>query len=540
MTHRAARYHRPQHRSESRTTHSRHDQNSRGHTAGQGRPSQRGEHREGRSYRSRSSRAEHRPRGNHDYERHRKSSRDTRSSNSSRSRRSKPSESSASSSCSSSYSSSSRSPSLSSKSPSPKSPVRTKRELKPKSPNTPPLVKKKEPTPKKEAVASPRAKEYEWGSRSVDVFKKMEQVGEGTYGQVYKAKNKETGDVVALKKFRMADAREGVPITAIREIKILKNIQHQNVIKLKEIVTSKATKKNKRGSIYMVFEYMEHDLTGLMESARVDWFSEGQIKCYLKQLLKGLAFCHKKNVLHRDLKGSNLLINNKGEVKLADFGLARYYSNSKEMDYTNRVITLWYRPPELLLGSTVYGPAIDMWSVGCILGELLLKKPMFQGKQELEQLDLIFKMCGTPNERTWPGFCNLPLYKVAKPKRVYPSRLRDSFKSFPPALILMEQLLCLDPKRRISAEDALNSPYFTTPPYPSDPSELPNYPPSHEYTTKRRRSQHKNGTLPPSKRQKLSHDRTRFPPNQHTNRNNGNMRRSQYPNNGRPYSSRMY
>ncbi|BBG93563.1 cyclin-dependent kinase C, partial [Prunus dulcis] len=213
-----------------------------------------------------------------------------------------------------------------------------------------------------------------WGSRSVDCFEKLEQIGEGTYGQVYMAREIKTGEIF--------------PITAIREIKILKKLHHENVINLKEIVTSPGPEKddqdgNKyKGGIYMVFEYMDHDLTGLADRPGMR-FSVPQIKCYMRQLLTGLHYCHVNQVLHRDIKGSNLLIDNEGNLKLADFGLARSFSNDHNANLTNRVITLWYRPPELLLGATKYGPAVDMWSVGCIFAELLHGKPIFPGKDEL-------------------------------------------------------------------------------------------------------------------------------------------------------------
>lgn len=229
-----------------------------------------------------------------------------------------------------------------------------------------------------------------WGSRSIECFEKLEQIGEGTYGQVYMAREKKTGEIVALKKIRMDNEKEGFPITAIREIKILKKLQHDNVIKLKEIVTSQGPEgdeqeklgvdSNKyKGNIYMVFEYMDHDLTGLADRPGLR-FTIPQIKCYMKQLLTGLHYCHINQVLHRDIKGSNLLIDNEGNLKLADFGLARSFSGDHNANLTNRVITLWYRPPELLLGATKYGPAVDMWSVGCIFAELLYGKPILLGK----------------------------------------------------------------------------------------------------------------------------------------------------------------
>eukprot|EP01103_Thecamoeba_quadrilineata_P018569 TRINITY_DN711_c0_g1_i1.p1 TRINITY_DN711_c0_g1~~TRINITY_DN711_c0_g1_i1.p1 ORF type:complete len:541 (+),score=51.22 TRINITY_DN711_c0_g1_i1:56-1624(+) len=376
-----------------------------------------------------------------------------------------------------------------------------------------------------------------WGSRTVDMFEKLEQVGEGTYGQVWKAKNKNSSEVVALKKVRMDNEKEGFPITAIREVKILKELDHENIIKLKDIVTSTDYSKGK-GSIYMVFEYMDHDMTGLMDSRQIagKWFTLPQIKCYMKQLLEGLYYCHKNNVLHRDIKGSNLLINNQGQLKLADFGLARPY-NENASNYTNRVITLWYRPPELILGATIYGPAVDMWSVGCILAELLAKKPIFPGRNEIDQLDLIFQYCGTPTPENWAEAEKLPWYNMFRPKRPYKRRLRDVYKDFPElGLDLVDKLLCLDPKQRISAETALDHDFFWMDPLPCERSSLPICDSSHEFVTKKRRlaQQQSQGqssqTLPPqppplsqSKRLKLSND-----PNQRPEPRKGDYSRPEY------------
>nr|KJB25072.1 hypothetical protein B456_004G175700 [Gossypium raimondii] len=295
-----------------------------------------------------------------------------------------------------------------------------------------------------------------WGSRSVDCFEKLEQIGEGTYGQVYMAREIKTGEIVALKKIRMDNEREGFPITAIREIKILKKLHHENVIKLKEIVTSPGPEKDEqgrpdgnkyKGGIYMVFEYMDHDLTGLADRPGMR-FSVPQIKCYMRQLLTGLHYCHVNQVLHRDIKGSNLLIDNEGNLKLADFGLARSFSNDHNANLTNRVITLWYRPPELLLGATKYGPAVDMWSVGCIFAELLHGKPIFPGKDEPEQLNKIFELCGAPDEVNWPGVSKIPWYNNFKPTRPMKRRLREVFRHFDRhALELLERMLTLDPSQ---------------------------------------------------------------------------------------------
>jgi len=345
----------------------------------------------------------------------------------------------------------------------------------------------------------------------VELFDKLEQIGEGTYGKVYMAKNRETGDIVALKKVRMANEKEGFPITAIREIKILKELHHENVVQLKEIVTSKATKENKgKAGIYMVFEYMDHDLTGLMLNEGKHWKpTPAQIKCYMKQLLEGLHYCHVNNVLHRDIKGSNLLMDNKGHLKLADFGLARPFTDQQNSNYTNRVITLWYRPPELLLGAIQYGPAIDMWSAGCILTELLIGKAIFPGKGEVDQLELIFKLCGTPNEQNWADVDKLPWWHMFKPQKDIKRNLAESLSKLSPgigreALELVDRLLTLDPKKRITAAEALDSNYFWTEPHPAKESDLPKYQPSHEFQAKKRRMQQQPGATgaPDAKRQK--------------------------------------
>jgi len=251
---------------------------------------------------------------------------------------------------------------------------------------------------------------------------------------------------------------------------------------------------------------MDHDLAGLIElHSHMKWFKPEQIKCYMKQLLSGLHYLHKNNVLHRDIKASNLLISNRGVLKLADFGLARPISKKGSGNYTNNVITLWYRPPELLLGAHKYGSSVDCWSVGCILAELLYKKPIFPGKTEIDQLDLIFRLCGSPTDENWADAKNLPWYKSFKPKKIYKPRLREAFKHFPPnALDLVEKLLTLDPKKRITAEEALDSQYFWTDPYPCEPGDIPEYPSSHEYTAKKRKQRQQMENQSRAKRQKTN------------------------------------
>ena len=177
-----------------------------------------------------------------------------------------------------------------------------------------------------------------------------------------------------MKKVRLENEKEGFPITAVREIKILRQLNHENIVNLKEIVTDKEDAlefKRDKGAFYLVFEYMDHDLTGILSQTQFS-FTDAHLKSLCRQMLAGLAYLHHKGVIHRDIKGSNILINNRGELKLGDFGLARFYQKRRRSDYTNRVITLWYRPPELLFGTTVYGPEVDMWSAGYVDFGLIL------------------------------------------------------------------------------------------------------------------------------------------------------------------------
>jgi len=299
------------------------------------------------------------------------------------------------------------------------------------------------------------------GCRSVDCYERICRIDEGTYGVVYRAKEKSTGEVVALKKIKMEKEKEGFPLTSIREINILLSFHHRSVVDVKEVVVG-----NSLDSVFMVMEYMEHDLKGLMQRMK-NPFSTAEAKCVMKQLLEGTAYLHSNWVLHRDLKTSNLLINNKGEVKICDFGLARQYGDPIK-PYTHMVVTLWYRPPELLLGARKYSTAVDMWSLGCIMAEVLNREPLLPGRTEIEQIDKIFKLLGTPNETIWPsrgekgqpgyvpGWIDLPNVKKLNFQAQPFNNLRKKFpaKSFTgqPTLSelgfdLLNRLLTYDPEQ---------------------------------------------------------------------------------------------
>ncbi|KAL8524920.1 hypothetical protein ACS0TY_014514 [Phlomoides rotata] len=319
-----------------------------------------------------------------------------------------------------------------------------------------------------------------WTPRRADTFEKLDKIGQGTYSNVYKARDTVTGKIVALKKVRFDNLEpESVRFMA-REILILRRLDHPNVVTLHGLATSRMS-----CSLYLVFDCMQHDLAGLCSSPNVK-FTEPQVKCYVHQLLSGLEHCHNRNVLHRDIKGSNLLIDDEGVLKIADFGLASFFDPNNKHPMTSRVVTLWYRPPELLLGATDYSVGVDLWSAGCILAELFAGKPIMTGRTEVEQLHRIFKLCGSPSEEYWKK-SKLPHATMFKPQQAYKRRIAEAFKDFPQSsLSLIETLLAIDPAERQTATDALRSEFFTTKPYACDPSSLPKYPPSKEMDAKLR------------------------------------------------------
>lgn len=319
--------------------------------------------------------------------------------------------------------------------------------------------------------------------RSVDCFKKLNRIEEGTYGIVYRAQDKETGDIVALKQLKLEREREGFPVTSLREINALMTCRHPNVVNVREIVVG--SRLDQYGNaiynildlhvirVYIVMDFVEHDLRGLMDEMSQP-FSLAEVKTLLKQLLAAVAAMHRSWILHRDLKTSNLLMTNRGQVKVADFGLARRVGVGK---LTPLVVTLWYRAPELLLGQTTYDRPIDLWSVGCIFAELLTLKPLFPGRTEPDQLHRLFAVLGMPNERCWPGFAALPHSSKIAPHPNHLNHLGNMFSQLSKAgLDLLKSLLAYDPKVRPTAEEALKHPFFTEAPLPKPPEHFPSWP----------------------------------------------------------------
>ncbi|PNS16477.1 CTD kinase subunit alpha [Sphaceloma murrayae] len=293
-------------------------------------------------------------------------------------------------------------------------------------------------------------------------------VGSGTYGKVYKAIHVYTKNSVALKKIRMDGERDGFPVTAIREIKLLQSLHHPNIVALQETMVEK-------NDCFMIFEYLSHDLTGLLNHPSFD-LTPAHKKDLAKQLFEGLDYLHRRGVLHRDIKAANILVSKSGQLKIADFGLARFYAKNRKQDYTNRVITIWYRPPELLLGETQYGPAVDIWSAACVLVEIFTRHAIFPGDGgEINQLDKIYNVLGTPSRSVWPGIVDLQWYELLRPQQKLPSTFTEKYRDrvTPEAFQLLEAMFQFDPELRPAASDVLEHPYFTVEePGPKTPSEL--------------------------------------------------------------------
>ncbi|XP_022889811.1 cyclin-dependent kinase D-1-like [Olea europaea var. sylvestris] len=306
-----------------------------------------------------------------------------------------------------------------------------------------------------------------------DRYLKREMLGEGTYGVVYKAIDTKTEQTVAIKKIRLGKQKEGVNFTALREIKLLKELNDPNIIKLIDAFPHK-------GNLHLVFEFMETDLEAVIRDRNIV-LSPADIKSFLQMTLKGLAFCHKKWVLHRDMKPNNLLIGADGQLKLADFGLARIFG-SPDRRLTHQVFARWYRAPELLFGAKQYGPGVDVWAAACIFAELLLRRPFLQGNSDIDQLGKIFAALGTPKPPQWQDMIYLPDYVEYQYvpgqsiSALFPMASDD-------ALDLLSKMFTYDPKARISAQRALEHRYFSSVPPPTEPASLSRPPPKKDHAT---------------------------------------------------------
>ncbi|KAJ1985651.1 cyclin-dependent kinase 5 [Dimargaris cristalligena] len=285
----------------------------------------------------------------------------------------------------------------------------------------------------------------------MDKYQKIEKLGEGTYGVVYKAQNRETGEVVALKRIRLDNEEEGVPCTAIREISLLKELKHPNIVRLHDVLHTEK-------KLTLVFEHLDSDLKKYIDINQHN-LEPMIVKRFMYQLLQGIAYCHNHRVLHRDLKPQNLLISKRGDLKLADFGLARAFGIPVR-NYSYEVVTLWYRAPDVLMESTQYSTTIDLWSAGCIFAEMASGFPLFSGNSHVDQLHKIFKILGTPTEERWPGLTSLKGYRPDFP--VHPPVNLHQFvpKLDAQGVNLLSMLLKYVPEERVTAEQALNHPYF--------------------------------------------------------------------------------
>jgi len=375
--------------------------------------------------------------------------------------------------------------------------------------------------------------------RPVGEYTWLNRIDEGTFGAVHRARCQRTGEIRALKQIKLntesssvsaltAGPEQGFPTSSLREIFALQSLRHPNILRIVDVVTKFGSGRYSTVSrplgpmedhVYIVMEYLEHDLSTVLAALKQP-LTLREIKCLLKQLLEGVSELHSHNFVHRDLKTSNLLLNDEGILKIADLGSARLGSqrhrylrgsgygkvssssaseNAINPRYTTPVVTLWYRPPELFFGAVSHTTAIDMWSVGCIFAELILGKPLFSAEGELAMISAIFNLCGHPTMATWSGFFELPqaaLWRPSKQQQQQPSAQVDSSdplatvranirKMFPShsytgagyltevGVDLLAKMLSINPETRISASEALSHPFFSELPLPGAPSALP-------------------------------------------------------------------
>merc|ERR1719471_334952 len=266
-----------------------------------------------------------------------------------------------------------------------------------------------------------------------------------------------------MKKMKLDSEEEGVPSTAIREIALLKELSHENVVKLLDVFCSTS-------KLVLVFEFVENDLKKYMKALGRQ-MSPASIKHLAFQLCRGIEFCHANRILHRDLKPQNLLIDQRLRLKIADFGLARAYTVPVPK-YTHEVVTVWYRAPEILLGSSLYSVPVDLWSVGCVLAEMASGQPLFAGDSEIDTIFKVFQKLGTPSVEQWPGLADLPEFKPTFPK--WPAKGWENIRNTraqvgTTGIDLLEKLMVYEPKERLSARRALAHPYFVDAVLPEAP-----------------------------------------------------------------------
>lgn len=303
-------------------------------------------------------------------------------------------------------------------------------------------------------------------NEKLKLYEKIEFLGEGQFATVYKARHIHTNNIVAVKKIKIGtkiEAADGINRTALREIKLLQELNHENIIGLLDVY-------GHRSNVSLVFDFMETDLEIIIKDSGII-LSLSHIKCFILQTFLGLEYLHNHWILHRDMKPNNLLLNNEGVLKIADFGLAKFYGSPNRL-YTHQVVTRWYRAPELFYGARHYGTGIDVWAVGCILAELLLRKPFLPGESDLAQLSQIFSILGTPTEESWPGVTLLPDY--IEFKYCAPIAFNTVFTAASEDLIhLLAKCLVLNPLQRCTSQTALQLPYFSNLPAPTPRDQLP-------------------------------------------------------------------
>ena len=344
------------------------------------------------------------------------------------------------------------------------------------------------------------------GCSPLSSYEILDKVGEGTFGEVFKALDKANRTPVALKRIifaseveKDADKRQslladGLPLLFIRETRLLKSLQHENIVELLDIAVQHSAEPTKSdiktshltgGSVkyFYVFPFIDHDLAGLIDNIQFA-FTHSVIKCLLKQLLEGLNYLHLNKIVHRDLKPANLLIDKRGLLKITDFGIARMRDPECEGRYTPKVVTRWYRSIEVCLGSTDYSYAVDMWSVGCILGEMVTRKVLMNGTSDTDQIFKIMQVCGNLTAVNCPGWRNLPHAHVVPNSPFQPGTLEITFQNEPVEYTsLVRALLSLNAADRMTALQALDAEYLWSLPMPCLPEHIPQVASSHEYNT---------------------------------------------------------